>query len=291
LPSDDSFGLNEHQRTAPAAPDFRQSTPEQAVRSGQHRSPPRTLKCAQLESERRIQIHQGRNRDINQTPYAVLPSIYQGLVNPDLFRQYLGFSHIYVNGRDGTSRYNALQFSANHRFTAGVEFQVAYTWSRLISDTLNQDTEGLNSPAQDAFNLRAERALGTQDQPQTVTINYIWELPFFKKSSNKLLKGSLGGWELAGIYIAHSGLPQNVCLDHDVVGLSDGGTICQRPNLVAKPNLDRDKQRIAEYFNTSALGPKTRSRSIDRGWLESKPAEDNMLRPWPEFWIRSGAFS
>jgi hypothetical protein len=59
LPSDDSFGLNEDQRTAPAAPDFRQSTPEQAVRSGQHGSPPRTLKSAKLKSERRILNHNG----------------------------------------------------------------------------------------------------------------------------------------------------------------------------------------------------------------------------------------
>lgn len=199
------------------------------------------------------QIHQGRNRDINQTPYAVLPSVYQGIANPDLFRPYLGFNHIYVNGRDGTSRYNALQFFATHRFTAGVEFQVAYTWSRLISDTINSDTEGLANPVQDAFNLRAEKALGNQDEPQAVTVNYIWELPFFKKSSNKLLKGSLAGWELAGIYIAHSGLPQQVCIDHDVVGLADGGTICQRPDLVANPNFDRSKQTIAEYFNTNAF--------------------------------------
>jgi outer membrane receptor protein involved in Fe transport len=199
------------------------------------------------------QIHQGRNRDINQTPDVYLPSIYQGILNPDLVRPYLGFNHIYVNGRDGTSRYNALQFFANHRFTAGVEFQVAYTWSRLISDTLNQDTEGKNSPVQNAFDLGAEKALGTQDQPQAVTINAIWELPFFKKSSNKFLKGSLGGWELAGIYTAHSGLPQNVCIDHDVVGLADGGTICQRPDLVANPNLDRSKQTISEYFNTNAF--------------------------------------
>ncbi len=199
------------------------------------------------------QIHQGRNRDINQTPDIYLPSIYQGILNPDLVRPYLGFSHIYVNGRDGTSRYNALQFFANHRFTAGVEFQVAYTWSRLISDTTNNDTEGRANPVQDAYDLPAEKALGTQDEPQAISVNYIWELPFFKKSSNKLLKGSLGGWELAGIYIAHSGLPQNVCLDHDVVGLADGGAVCQRPDLVANPNLDRSKQTIAEYFNTDAF--------------------------------------
>jgi hypothetical protein len=44
-------------RSAPAAPKFCQSTPEQAVRTGQHRSPPRTLKSAKLESERRILDH------------------------------------------------------------------------------------------------------------------------------------------------------------------------------------------------------------------------------------------
>ncbi len=199
------------------------------------------------------QIHQGRNRDINQTPDVYLPAIYAGTLNPDLVRPYLGFNHIYVNGRDGTSRYNALQFFANRRFTAGVEVQVAYTWSKLISDTVNQDSEGIDRPVQDAYNLPAEKALGIQDEPQAVSINYIWELPFFKKASNKLLKGSLAGWELAGIYIAHSGLPQQVCIDHDVVGLADGGTVCQRPDLVANPNFDSSKQTVAEYFNTNAF--------------------------------------
>ncbi len=199
------------------------------------------------------EIHQGRNRDINQTPSQDLADIYAGNILADLYRPYLGYSHIYVNGRDGTSRYNALQFSANHRFTAGVEFQVSYTFSKLISDTINRDTEGHASPVQDAYNLAAEKALGNQDQPQSLTVNYIWELPFFKRASNKLLKGSLGGWEVAGIYSARSGLPQTVCLDHDVVGLADGGTACQRPDLIANPNLDRGKQSIAEYFDTGAF--------------------------------------
>jgi outer membrane receptor protein involved in Fe transport len=199
------------------------------------------------------QIHQGRNRDINQTPNVFLPAIYQGSIQADLYRPYLGFSHIYVNGRDGTSRYNALQFMASHRFNAGVEFQASYTFSRLISDTINRDTEGRASPVQDAYNLKSEKALGNQDQPQALTVNYIWELPFFKKNSNKLLKGSLGGWEVAGIYVARSGLPQTVCIDHDVVGLADGGQVCQRPNVIAAPNLDRSKQTVAEYFNTNAF--------------------------------------
>ncbi len=199
------------------------------------------------------QIHQGRNRDINQTPYQDLLGAYEGSLNPDLYRPYLGYSQLYVNGRDGTTRYNSFQLFANRRFTSGLEFQVAYTWSRLISDTINRDTESRATPVQDAFNLKAEKALANQDQPQTFTVNYIYEFPFLKNSSNKFAKGAIGGWEVVGIYTARSGLPQTVCIDHDVVGLTDGGAVCQRPDVIAPPNLDKGKRTILNYFNTAAF--------------------------------------
>ena len=121
---------------------------------------------------------------------------------------------------------------------------MAYTWSRLISSTLNQDTEGKNNPVQNAYNLAAEKALGTQDQPQTLTLNFIYDLPFFKNSANPFAKQTLGGWEIVGIYTARSGLPTTVCTDHDVVGLNDGGDICERPDVIAAPNLDSSKRTI-----------------------------------------------
>ena len=199
------------------------------------------------------QIHQGQNRDINQVATSALLGSYEGTLNPDLYRPYLGYSDIFVNGRDATSRYSALQVFANRRFTSGIELQVAYTWSRLISTTLNQDTEGRASPVQNAYNLDAEKALGTQDQPQTLTLNYIYDLPFFKNSTNPFAKEALGGWELVGIYTARAGLPKTVCIDQDVVGLSDGGTICERPDVIAAPNLSSGKRSIQEYFNTDAF--------------------------------------
>jgi len=198
------------------------------------------------------QIHQGRNRDINQVQSSALLASYQGTLNPDLYRPYLGYSDIFVNGRDATTRYNSLQVFASRRFSAGIEFQVAYTWSRLISSTLNTDTEGRANPVQNAYNLSAEKALATQDQPQNLTLNYIYDLPFFKNSTNPFAKEALGGWELVGIYTARAGLPHTICLDHDVVGLSDGGAVCERPNVIAPTNLDRSKRTIQEYFNIDA---------------------------------------
>jgi hypothetical protein len=199
------------------------------------------------------QIHQGRNRDINQVPDAYRYQTYLNAIDSNLYRPYLGYSNVIINGRDGTSRYNSLQLFANHRFTSGLEFQVAYTFSRLISDSINRDSEGQASPVQNIYDLRAEKSLGNQDQPQSLTINYMYELPFFKNSSNKLAKQALGGWELAGIFAARAGLPTTVCLDRDIAGLGGGGLVCQRVDVVAKSGLSASERSTLRYFNTDAF--------------------------------------
>ncbi|HEY7306281.1 MAG TPA: carboxypeptidase regulatory-like domain-containing protein [Bryobacteraceae bacterium] len=206
------------------------------------------------------QIHQGMNVDFNQVPISDLLAVYQYAnsggssgINPDTVRQYLGFSNIFVNARQGVSRYNSLQTSLNRRLARGLQLQLSYTWSHLISDTLNSDTEGKANPIQNALDIPAEKAFGTQDQPQTLSIDAVWELPFFSKSDNKFLKSALGGWQLNGIYSLRSGLPQVVCIDHDVVGLASGGQICERPDVVSNPNLDRGQRSVTEFFDINAF--------------------------------------
>ena len=196
------------------------------------------------------QIHQGRNRDINQVPPQFQRAVYDGTLNPDLVRPYLGFGNIIVNERAGSSRYNSLQVFLNQRMSHGFQFQVAYTYSHSISDTINQDTEGKASPIQDAFHAYLERAWSPQDQPQALIFNYIWEMPFFKNSPG-LKKSLLGGWQLSGITTFRSGLPINVCIDHPVDGtLLDH---CQRPNVVGPVNLSSGQRTLSRYFNTDAF--------------------------------------
>ncbi len=196
------------------------------------------------------QIHQGRNRDINQIAPQYQPEVYDGTLNPDVVRPYLGYSQIYVNERAATTRYNSLQVYVNRRLAQGLQFQAAYTFSRLISNTINRDSEGRSSPVQDAFHPELEKSLANQDQTHALTLNYTYELPFFKDTDG--LKGSLlGGWEVVGITTFRSGLPQTVCLDHDVAGTR--GEECQRPDLVAAANLDSGDRTLRRYFNTDAF--------------------------------------
>jgi outer membrane receptor protein involved in Fe transport len=206
------------------------------------------------------QIHQGLNVDINQVPYADLLGVYQYEnsggstgINPDTVRPYLGYSHIFVNSREAVTRYNSLQTSLERRLARGLQVQLSYTFSHLISDGANRDTEGRGYPVQDAYNIPAEKAFGTQDQPHTLSINAVWEVPLFAKSGNRFLRNGLGGWQLNGIYSLRSGLPRTVCLDHDVVGLASGGSVCERVNVVSNPNLDGGQRTVTNYFDVNAF--------------------------------------
>ncbi len=205
------------------------------------------------------QVHQGLNLDINQVPTADLLSVFQyensgGAtgINPDTVRPYLGYSNIYVNTRQATTSYNSLQLSLERQFKHGLQFQVAYTRSHMISDGANQDSEGSAKPVQNIYSIASEKSFGTQDQPNTLSLNTVWELPFFRKSGSRFLKSGLGGWQVNSIYSLQSGLPHTVCIDRDVVGLATGGSICERPNVVSNPN-SIGQQTAAQYFNTSAF--------------------------------------
>jgi outer membrane receptor protein involved in Fe transport len=198
------------------------------------------------------QIHLGQNRDINQIPAQYQLGVFDGSVPiPDAVRPYRGFSVINMNERVGVSSYNSLQVFLNHRMQKGVQFQLAYTYSRNISNTINQDTEGRNTPVQDAYNPQLDRGLTNQDTPHSLVFNYIWEMPFYKSGAGWQGK-VLGGWEVVGISTFRSGTPFTACEDQDIAGILDGN-ICQRPNLVGRAILSKGQRTLGQYFNTSAF--------------------------------------
>jgi hypothetical protein len=84
-------------------------------------------------------------------------------------------------------------------------------------------------------------------------VNSVWEIPGFKNSGNRFLKGGLGGWQLNGIYSLRSGLPQTVCIDQDIIGLGTGTTICERPDVISNPNLAPGQRNAAQYFDVNAF--------------------------------------
>ncbi|MBZ5701410.1 MAG: TonB-dependent receptor [Acidobacteriia bacterium] len=199
-------------------------------------------------------IHLGRNRNINQVPDASRLNVLNGVVLPDTVRPFLGYNVINYNERAGVSRYNSLQISVDRRLAHGFQIQGSYTYSRNITNTANQDTEAAFAPVQNAFNTAGEKGLANQDTPHSLSINYSWELPFFAQTHG-IARQALQGWKFVGIATFRSGTPTNICLSQDVAGTGTGGGAyeCQRPDLIANPNLDKGARTLAHYFNTDAF--------------------------------------
>jgi hypothetical protein len=143
------------------------------------------------------------------------------------------------------SNYHGFQFWIQRRFSRGFGFSVSYTLGKSIDD--NSDVLGVleldSSAQQNPFNNKDNRAVSAFDVPQRFVVTHNWELPFFKDTSSRVLKHTLGGWSLNGIFQTQGGIPvpffsgSRVGAAQFVEPLFIGGGGALRPNLVGPLNV------------------------------------------------------
>jgi len=124
----------------------------------------------------------------------------------------------------GDSNYHALQTMVNRRFSSGFAFRASYTWSKMIDNASEifgvAQTLPQNTVVPPMFGgLTIDRSVGFSDRPHRAVFSYIYELPFGKDGS-ALTRRLLGGWQISGITVFESGVPQTISagLDADGIG-------------------------------------------------------------------------
>jgi Carboxypeptidase regulatory-like domain len=181
------------------------------------------------------------------------PTIARGhLLSP--YPQYCGVSE--PQAPVGFSLYDALQADYNHRFHAGLNILVSYTYSKFldnVSGTNNWSYTGDQGP-QNYYDLAAEKSVDGGDTPHSLVVNYIYELPVgrgrhFAGHINKATDAVIGGWQISGITSAKSGFPLSVS--------GGGGSNLYganlRPNVVSNPKLSH--RTINRWFDPLAFQP------------------------------------
>jgi Carboxypeptidase regulatory-like domain len=188
---------------------------------------------------------------------------------------FLGFDvpEAILLGNSAYSNYHSAQFSLNQRFSKGLQFNLAYAFSKSM-DNASADpgsTAGGGKPdlpnvgftsQGDAFNTRANYALSDFDRPHRFSASFVYELPSFGRDS-RLLKG----WQLSGFYQAQSGLPFSIFAVETTAGTAAQYTNLRlgsaglyrlafgRPSLCG--TLDQLKQggsdKTEAYFNPAVL--------------------------------------
>jgi Carboxypeptidase regulatory-like domain len=197
-----------------------------------------------------------------------------------LLTPYPAYSGIELQQNFGANtHYNALNISLQKRFSSGLTFIGAYTWSKKL------ESEGVLLAAQDngdAFSTAVIESTGSfvggrsasnygasvnswqnpddreggyglapDDIPQQFNFAAVYELPFGHGkpflNQGRLLNGLFGGWQLSGNFNAESGIPISVS------GPSD--QITSRPDLIGNAKAVPGGQNQHDWINASAFTP------------------------------------
>ena len=179
-----------------------------------------------------------------------------------LLRPFPQYTGVELAGQGSfSSSYHSLQITARRRFVGGGSLSVAYTNSKLISntDTLTSWLETGVGALQDNNDLRAERSLSSQDVPQRLVISYVLDLPFgqgkrYLSNIAGTLNSLVGGWGIDGVTEFQKGFPlvfaNGQANDATLFGAGS------RPNVSAgcdKVSAGGASSRLNAWFNASCF--------------------------------------
>jgi hypothetical protein len=207
--------------------------------------------------------HIGQTTDINALPYGTKflassldPTNGNKPYTDDYLRPYQGYGSIKWLQFDGNSSYHSLQVQAVRRFSHGLQFGAAWTWSKAMA--YSDGDQGTVS----TFVSRREYdyGLATYDRTHVLAINYLLDLPRLSRVINHaFVKSVFDGWQMSGITRFTSGSPLSLGnlgtgdLDGslDITGGGDGW----RAVMSGDPNLPKDQRTVERYFNTAVFSP------------------------------------
>ena len=115
---------------------------------------------------------------------------------------------------DTNSWYNALTVSYQRRFSAGLQAQVSYTYSKTLNEndgnnTAQNVTSNDFSTQKYTYDRSANRGLSGYGVPMAIVANYSYDLPLGKGMKGIAAK-ALAGWQLSGIVTAQRGQPFSI---------------------------------------------------------------------------------
>lgn len=128
----------------------------------------------------------------------------------DIMPAYLqaGFSGIVTSYQPwGWSTYHGWANQVTRRFSNGMQFMVAYTYSHDIDNSTAEVFSTYITPRrpQDSTHLNNDKSSSALDHRQRLTAQMVYQSQWYKGSSNWFLKNLVGNWEFDPLYTYQTG--------------------------------------------------------------------------------------
>lgn len=157
---------------------------------------------------------------------------------------------------DAESWYQGVEFSWNKRFSDGIQFLAAYTYSRSEDTTSEATFVGAGDSNQQGPNKKYARSRARFDTPHRFTLSGSYRLPFFAQRGG-IVEQALGGWMLSGVVKVISGTPFTVTtpsLDLDFDGFAESRPVIVDPSVIGMRVNNPQVQLPATAFRPVAFG-------------------------------------
>jgi len=183
--------------------------------------------------------HESEATEIDMPPLNLLPTFFSSnghnTSTENLYRPYPGYNSIKVDQNDANSRYNSLQVSLRSQFHE-LSVQAAYTYSHAYDSSLNATNGGdggdLDYVTNPYAGWRYDVGPSEYNRQNIAFINFIYDIPFLRKSGSRLLRDTVGGWSVSGVVTVESGLPLELGVSGTTVCGAISGNCAVRPNLI-----------------------------------------------------------
>jgi hypothetical protein len=187
--------------------------------------------------------------------------------------QYLGFHSIRQTWNEQKSHYNGFQAELHSQIRRDLQLQAAYTLSRAIDPATGNNGVGDLNNYDNPYNLNYDSGPSGLDRRHIAFVNFIYDIPFLRNSSNKLLKSTVGGWQVSGIVTLTSGAPIHISeggihncaqttspTDPKCTGglLGTGNITTIIPNADNRPDVNGSvsyPKTVKAWFDKSAFSP------------------------------------
>lgn len=166
---------------------------------------------------------------------------------------------------NGNQSYNALQAVLQKRLSNGLEYSVAYTYSKCMTDSSGYygSWGGQTTPTspywQNLYDKKAEWGPCYYDATHVLTSYVTYDIPVgrnraFGKNMNRIADAVIGGWEVNGILSLHTGFALTV-QGSDASGTNSRGS---RPNCIAPPHVFGEQNSPLggyQWFDPASYAP------------------------------------
>jgi hypothetical protein len=177
---------------------------------------------------------------------------------------FLGFAPTGVTSIEtyGFSMFHSLQATLKRRFSHGIQFQAAYTWSKAMTTVQGTGQTAVfvggsgnsNDPA-DRFQRWSPSGF---DRTNRMVIVYLWQIPNIKSGSS-FVQQVLHNWSLSGVATIQSGLPLTITDSRggSIYGFASTSRAQLCPGITYGdiPTAGSVGRRVNNYFNTAAFCP------------------------------------